>query len=155
MHIKCPQGTLSISSPINKAKVDCIVREKGDTRTLNIQELNTKHRYLTGNYDLEILTLPRIYETIEIKQSESTNVKIPESGLVVLSFSSSAYGSIFEVGNELKWVCDLKAVKGRQTLYLLAGKYKVVYRAKNASSSEYTKEKTFKVSSIKTVSLKL
>jgi Ca-activated chloride channel family protein len=153
--IKCPQGTLSISSPINKAKVDCIVREKGDTRTLNIQELNTKHRYLTGNYDLEILTLPRIYETIEIKQSESTNVKIPESGLVVLSFSSSVYGSIFEVGNELKWVCDLKAVKGRQTLYLLPGKYKVVYRAKNASSSEYTKEKTFKVSSIKTVSLKL
>ena len=153
--IKCPQGTLNINSPTNKAKINCIVREKGKNTTLNIQELNSNQRYLTGKYDLEILTLPRLYETIEIKQSETTNVKIPESGLVVLSFSSSAYGSIFEVGNELKWICDLKAVKGRQTLYLLPGKYKVVYRAKNASSSQYTKEKIFKVSSIKTVSLKL
>lgn len=153
--IKCPLGTLSISSAINKTKVECIVREKGKTETLNVQQLNTKQRYLTGEYDLEILTLPRIYETIRVNQSESTNVKIPEPGLVVLSASSSPYGSIFEVSNELKWVCDLNTKKGRQALYLLPGKYKVVYRAKNASSSEYTKEKTFKVSSIKTVSLKL
>ena len=153
--IKCPQGTLSISSAINTSKVECIVREKGKTETLNIQQLNTKQRYLTGEYDLEILTLPRIYETVRVSQSESTNVKIPEPGLVVLSASSSPYGSIFEVSNELKWVCDLNTKKGRQTLYLLPGKYKVVYRAKNASYSEYTKEKIFKVSSIKTVSLKL
>lgn len=153
--IKCPQGTLSISSTINKTKVECIIREKGKTETLNVQQLNTKQRYLTGEYDLEILTLPRIYETVRINQSESTNVKIPEPGLVVLSASSSPYGSIFEVSNELKWVCDLNTKKGRQALYLLPGKYKVVYRAKNASSSEYTKEKIFKVSSIKTVSLKL
>ena len=153
--IKCPQGTLSISSAINKTKVDCIIREKGKTETLNVQQLNTKQRYLTGEYDLEILTLPRIYETVRVNQSESTNIKIPEPGLVVLSASSSPYGSIFEVSNELKWVCDLNTKKGRQALYLLPGKYKVVYRAKNASSSEYTKEKTFKVGSIKTVSLKL
>ena len=153
--IKCPQGTLSISSAINKTKVECIIREKGKTETLNVQQLNTKQRYLTGEYDLEILTLPRIYETVRVNQSESTNVTIPEPGLVVLSASSSPYGSIFEVSNELKWICDLNTKKGRQALYLLPGKYKVVYRAKNASSSEYTKEKTFKVSSIKTVSLKL
>ena len=153
--IKCPQGTLSISSAINKTKVECIIREKGKTETLNVQQLNTKQRYLTGEYDLEILTLPRIYETVRVNQSESTNIKIPEPGLVVLSASSSHYGSIFEVSNELKWVCDLNIKKGRQALYLLPGKYKVVYRAKNASSSEYTKEKTFKVGSIKTVSLKL
>ena len=104
---------------------------------------------------MEILTLPRIYETIRINQSESTKVIIPEPGLVVLSASSSSYGSIFEVSNKLKWVCDLNTKNGRQTLYLLPGKYKIIYRAKNASSSEYTKEKTFKVSSIKTVSLKL
>ena len=153
--IKCPQGTLSISSAINKTKVECIVREKSKTETLNVQQLNTKQRYLTGEYDIEILTLPRIYETVRVNQSESTNVKIPEPGLVVLSASSLIYGSIFEISNKLKWVCDLNTKKGRQSLYLLPGKYKVVYRAKNASSSEYTKEKIFKVSSIKTVSIKL
>jgi len=153
--IKCPQGTLSISSAINKTNVECIIREKGKTETLNVQQLNTKQRYLTGEYELEILTLPRIYKTVRVNQSESTNVKIPEPGLVVLSASSSPYGSIFKVSNQLKWVCDINLNKGRQTINLLPGKYKVIYRAKNASSSEYTKEKTFKVSSIKTVSLKL
>ena len=90
--IKCPQGTLSISSAINKTKVECIIREKGKTETLNVQLLNTKQRYLTGEYDLEILTLPRIYETVRINQSKSTNVKIPEPGIVVLSIASSFYG---------------------------------------------------------------
>jgi len=153
--IKCPQGTLSISSAINKTKVECIIREKGKTETLNVQLLNTKQRYLTGEYDLEILTLPRIYETVRINQSKSTNVKIPEPGIVVLSIASSFYGSVFQQSNELKWVCDLNTKKGRQTLFLLPGKYKLVYRAKNAISSEYTKEKIFNVSSKKTLSLKL
>ena len=153
--IKCPQGTLSISSAINKTKVECIIREKGKTETLNVQLLNTKQRYLTGEYDLEILTLPRIYETVRINQSKSTNVKIPEPGIVVLSIASSFYGSVFQQSNELKWVYDLNTKKGRQTLFLLPGKYKLVYRAKNAISSEYTKEKIFNVSSKKTVSLKL
>ena len=52
-------------------------------------------------------------------------------------------------------MCDLKPNKGRQNIYLLPGKYKVVYRAKNALQSAYTKEKIFRVSSIKTVSVKL
>lgn len=153
--IHCPQGKLKISSPINKAKVNCIVRQSGHSETLNIQAFNTTQNYLTGKYDLEILTLPRLKETVDIKQSETTKVEIPESGLLALTFSSSSYGSIFELENELKWVCDLRPVRGRQNLYLLPGKYKIVYRAKNASASEYTKEKIFKISSIKTVSLKL
>ena len=96
--IYCPQGHLKISSPINKAKVNCIVRENGNSETLNIQALNSTQKYLTGKYDLEILTLPRIKQSIEIKQSETTKVEIPESGLLALSFSSSSYGSIFELG---------------------------------------------------------
>ena len=153
--IKAPQGELSISSSNNNSTLNCIIRQSGQHQTLNIQELNSKQKYITGSYDLEILSLPRIYQTIDIKQSQLTEVKIPESGLVVLSFSSQGYGSIFEMGNELKWVCDLKPRKGRQNLYLLPGKYKVVYRAKNALQSAYTKEKIFNVSSIKTTSIKL
>lgn len=153
--IKSPQGELTISTSNNKSNLNCIVRKSGEMETLNIQDLNTSQKYITGTYDLEILTLPRIHQTVDIVQSQTTEVKIPESGLVVLSFSSQGYGSIFEMDNELKWICDLKPKKGRQNIYLLPGKYKVVYRAKNALQSAYTKEKIFRVSSIKTVSVKL
>ena len=81
--------------------MNCIVRKSGEMETLNIQDLNTSQKYITGTYDLEILTLPRIHQTVDIVQSQTTEVKIPESGLVVLSFSSQGYGSIFEMGNEL------------------------------------------------------
>ena len=59
------------------------------------------------------------------------------------------------MGNELEWLCDLNPTKGKQNLYLLPGKYKIVYRAKNAMQSAYTKEREFKVSSLKTTSIKL
>ena len=59
------------------------------------------------------------------------------------------------MGNELEWLCDLKPTKGKQSLYLIPGKYKIVYRAKNAMQSAYTKEKEFRVTSLKTVSIKL
>lgn len=153
--IYAPQGDLSILSKNTKINTNCIVREHKQNQTLNIQEINTKQRYITGTYDLEILTLPRIYQTIEIKQSELTKVQIPESGLVVVSFSSSGYGSLFKMGNELEWLCDLKPNKGKQSLYLLPGKYKIIYRAKNAMQSAFTKEKEFRVTSLKTVSIKL
>lgn len=153
--IDASQGELSINTNNTKTTVKCIVRENNKHETLNIQDINTKQRYLTGKYDLEILTLPRIYETIEIKQSQLTKVEIPESGLVVISFSSKGYGSLFKMGNELEWLCDLKPIKGKQSLYLLPGKYKIVYRAKNAMQSAYTKEQEFKVSSLKTASIKL
>lgn len=153
--IESPQGELSITTSNNKSNIKCIVRKSGDMKTLNVQSLNSSQKYITGSYDLEILTLPRIHQTVDIIQSQTTNVKIPESGLVALSFTSKGYGSIFEMGNELNWVCDLKPKKGRQNIYLLPGKYKIVYRAKNALQSAYTKEKIFRVNPIKTVSIKL
>ena len=153
--IYTPQGDLSILSNNSKSITSCIVREHNKHQTLNVQEINTKQRYITGKYDLEILTLPRIYQTVEVKQSELTKVQIPESGLLVISFSSKGYGSLFKMGNELEWISDLKPIKGKQSLYLLPGKYKIIYRAKNATQSAYTKEKEFRVSSLRTVSIKL
>lgn len=153
--ISTPQGQLNITTSNSKSNTNCIIREHNSPNTLNIQKVNTKQKYITGKYDLEILTLPRIYETIDIRQSEETKVQIPESGLVVLSFSSIGFGSIFKMGNTLEWVCDLKPKRGRQNIYLLPGKYKIVYRAKNALQSAYTKEKIIKVNSVKTITIKL
>lgn len=152
--IDAAQGELSLIVSGNQ-DISCIIREKGKHETLHLQEFNTKQRYLTGEYDIEILTLPRIKESVRIEQSKTAKVVIPEPGLVTLSYTSQGYGSIFEEGSELKWVCDINSEKTRETLHLLPGKYRIIYRAKSSSQSIYTKEQQFTVTSRKSVSVKL
>ena len=135
--------------------ISCIIREKGKHETLHLQNFNSKQKYLTGEYDIEILTLPRIIESVKIEQSKISKVVIPEPGLVTLSYTSLGFGSIFEDKNELKWVCDINSEKTRENIHLLPGKYRIIYRAKSSNQSIYTKEKQFTVTSRKSVSVKL
>jgi Ca-activated chloride channel family protein len=152
--IETPQANLTLSMG-GRQNARCIVKLKAENEILNVQTTNTSQNYLIGDYDLEFLTLPRIKHSISIKQDSSYKVVIPEPSLVLISFNSTGYGSIFEDENELKWVTDIRSVKGKQNLYLMPGNYRIIYRAKNASESIYTKDLTFKVLPKKTVSLKL
>lgn len=152
--LETPQANITLSMG-GRQVADCIVKIKGQDEILNIQKTNTSQNYLIGEYDLEFLTLPRIKHSISVKQDSSYKVLIPEPSLVILSFTSSGYGSIFEDENELKWVTDIKPTKGKQNIYLMPGRYRIIYRAKNASESIFTKDLTFKVLPKKTVSLKL
>lgn len=152
--IDAGQGELQLVVGGNQ-DISCIVREEGKHETLHLQAFNTKQQYLTGSYDIEILTLPRIMETVRIEQSKTAKVEIPEPGLVILSYTSQGFGSIFEDESELKWVCDINSEKTRETLHLLPGKYRIIYRAKSSNQSIYTKEQQFTVTSRKSVSVKL
>lgn len=152
--IETPQANLSLNMG-GRQVTSCIVKLKGEEDILNVQTTNTSQKYLIGEYDLEFLTLPRIKHSISIKQDSSYKVVIPEPSLVLLTFNSTGFGSIFEDENELKWVTDIRSVRGKQSLYLMPGNYRIIYRAKNASESIYTKDVTFKVLPKKTVSLKL
>lgn len=152
--IYSPQGKLALMTQGNN-KIKCIVRQHNSMNTLFVQDFNTSQRYLVGKYDLEILTLPRIYETIEINQSTTTKVGIPAPGLLNISYKSSGYGSIFENDDELKWICDLSSAQGRQSISLQAGNYIIIYRPKYARNSLYTIKKEFKIYSKKSVSLKI
>tara|TARA_B100001115_G_C15839220_1_gene420277 strand:- start:418 stop:1806 length:1389 start_codon:yes stop_codon:yes gene_type:complete len=152
--INAAQGKLKLTVSGNTS-IKCIIRKKDELATLNIQEFNTKQKYLIGDYDIEILSLPRIKETVEINQSKTTNIAIPEPGLVILSYPSVGYGSIFLDNSELEWVCDISEEKTKETIQLLPGKYRVIFRSKNANQSVYTKEQQFTVTSRKSVSVKL
>ncbi len=152
--IDAAQGELHLVVSSNQ-DIFCIIRQKDKCETLHLQQFNTKQRYLIGEYDLEILTLPRIKESINIEQSKTAKVIIPEPGIVTLSYTSQGYGSVFEEGSELKWVCDINSKKTRETINLLPGNYRIIYRAKSSKQSIYTKDKQFTVTSRKSVSLKL
>ncbi len=127
----------------------CIVRKSGDLNTLFVQDFNTSMRYLIGKYDLEVLSLPRLYiQDVDISQSKTTTVQVPNPGIATIISNSPGYGSIYvEEGNSLKWIYNLSSENIRESLVMLPGKYRVVYRAKNAREAKYTVEKTFRITS--------
>ncbi len=134
-----------------------LVRKKDETDILVVQDFNQKQRYLTGHYDLEILTLPRtVVEDVNVAQSRTTTVEIPQAGIVTISLPSKGIGSILlENGDKLEWVCNLSELNTRESIVLQPGYYRVVYRPLNAKQSIYTKEESFKITSGQSTQVKL
>ncbi len=148
--VSAPQGYLNLKIGTNERIVknlQVIVRQKDDHKTINVQSFGENKKYLCGLYDLEILTLPRLYiDDVKISQSQTTNIDIPLPGIVVIRKSVNGFGSLYlEKNNTLEWIYDLRENILQETLVLQPGNYKVVYRSKNAEKAMYTIENSFTI----------
>jgi len=157
--VDSPQGYLKVRF-INAAKpyqFEVRVTQEGEHTTLNTQKVGKSDKYLVGKYDLEILTLPRIYITASVNQSLTTHLDIRAPGMVRYSSGNGIVGQIFtENGNGTwDWVCNLNEGAKTGSWRLQPGKYRLVYRQKKLKSSTYTLEKDFRINSNKTISLRL
>lgn len=143
------QGALELrmSTPRNANVPDVIVRRHNSMETIHIQSFNTKQGYLTGLYDLEILTLPRIIQpNIKIDQSTTTTVAIPNPGTVTFQTTAPGPGGIYVLsGDELVWVADLDPTTNRQSFALQPGNYRVIFRVQSAQMTSYSKSQPFTV----------
>ncbi len=149
--VDAPQGQLKLMmSGMNEYDdLKCIVRQSGKMKTLYVQNFDEITKYITGNYDLEILTLPRMYvNNVNIKQSHTTKVFIEEPGIATFFLPSSGVTSIFQYkDNKLEWIYNISKSTDRETVILQPGKYKVVYRGSNVKQVIYTKNKDFTIKS--------
>ncbi len=146
--VDAPQGYLNIlSSNGSLLDVNSIIRQKNKHKTLNVQNVNTTEKYITGSYDLEILTLPRIYVTdVEIKQNYTTKIQIPNPGLITFVRQSLGFGSIYIINNgKMEWVYNLSPYLTKETLKLQPGNYIVEFRLKSMIDSKSTIQQEFKV----------
>ncbi len=147
--VKAPQGFINISCPGSNQyrDLEVIVKQKGNAETLNLQLNGTKEKYLTGKYDLEILTIPRVYvKDVLVEQSTTTNIEIPRPGIANFSMPASGFGSIYsETADTLVWVYNLDQKKTQQNIIMQPGNYRVVYRPKNNKQAIYTVNKRFSV----------
>ena len=159
IEVDAGQGFLKFSNAISNeiSNLNMRVMLKGQTTTLNAQQLNSTQKYLVGSYDVEIFTLPRTYKTIEISQSKTTIINVIASGTLNYTADKGLIGQIFtDKGDQtFEWVCDLKDGLNKDLWNLQPGSYKVIYREKDQKSSAYTKEKNFKIESNKTITLNL
>lgn len=149
------QGVVSKSALIDRIK--CLVYEKDSTDFVAVQRLNTDGKYLTGKYDLEILTLPPTYlKSVAVEPNKMTEIAIPAPSIVTLSKNSPVYGAIFmKKGEELMKIYDLAQTAGQETIALQPGKYRILYRAKLAKSINNSTNKDFEVNSGGSLFLKL
>lgn len=159
-HIKvnAPQGwiQLNLVGKLPTHKIEAIVRQGGKMQTLNVQEFKTKEKYITGKYDLEILTLPRIYMPgVVVSQSSTNYIDIKTPGKFLYSCPKPVQGQIFVLRNgKQEWVCNIhNSTNG--SFNLQPGEYKIVYRQSHFKETIYTTVKTFKVYSGDNVNLKL
>jgi Ca-activated chloride channel homolog len=154
IQIDAPQGFLKFTGTTTVA---IRVMEKSKYETINLQLTNNQDKYLVGFYDIEILTLPRSYQRIEISQSKTTNVRITAPGTLELNCAKYKVGQVFvDKGNGLfEWVFNLDEKLLASKYILQPGNYKVVYRQKDQKSTGYTLEKKFKIESTKKILLTL
>lgn len=138
-------------------RIKCLLHYPGKSETLHVQRVNTLEKYLIGTYDLELLTLPRsIVRNVKIEQSKTTEVSVPAPGILTINKSFEAYGAVFqqEKGRLIK-IYDLHLKEKQETIALQPGKYRIVYRSRNARTIHTSVDKEFEIQSGGSLSLKL
>lgn len=147
--VDAPQGDLILKKTYKSDFRDLhfIVRKSGDMNTLNLQAIDKAEKYIVGKYDLEILCLPRlIIKDVEIKQSYTTTIQIPQPGLATFYFPATGYASLYVLEkDELVWISNIKTEALTETISLQPGSYSIVYRAKNMKDAAATKTENFKI----------
>ncbi len=149
--VDAPQGTLEIKSGDYRDRVSlqAIVRRHEDSATLYVQRINESVKYITGFYDIEVLSLPRIYlNNVAISQSHTTNVEIPKPGQ--LTISHNGYGPCMiqvDRKNKLEKVTELNSKSTKETISLQPGRYRALFRPTGAKGVVFTQEKEFFIKS--------
>jgi len=148
--IDAPQGYMLIRTTGGKAYdfEKILVKKAGSHQTINVQQMGTIEKYLVGKYDLEIPVYPLIYlRDIEIRQSYTTTVEIPEPGLVHIASRKPGYGSLYRVSPEgdQEWVLNLKSGFSKQQYYLQPGSYRLIFRQSDLKSTIFTQIRDFDI----------
>jgi Ca-activated chloride channel family protein len=155
--VDAPQGYIRTRF-INATKmypIETRVMQHKDPKTLNVQKMNISDKYLVGKYDLEILTLPRTYITVDVTQSSTVYADIMAPGLFSYRTSNPIVAQIFVIRENgiPEWVYNLDDTALSGGIQLQPGNYRLVYRQKSLRSSSYTIDKDFRIYSNKTTTI--
>ena len=149
--LDAPQGYLHfvMDGENDYRSLAVLIKKHDDDKTLNVQYVESTEKYITGKYDLEILTLPRIYEKgVKVSERATTTVNIPEAGVVTINKLSPGPTSIYlDEGGKMVWVYNLDNNALKQMITLQPGNYRIVYRPENVKQTVFTIDNSFEVKS--------
>ena len=153
--VEAAQGDLQLTFSGKKTvwtvpEYQILIRPHAEKEVLSKQPLNAKCSYLTGHYDIEVLTVPptRI-DDVELKAGTLTALQMDAPGLLVLNKPRAiAVGSLFvSEGGTLWWVCDLNPNQFSERLILMPGEYQVILRPKEQTGYDDSRTTRFTITS--------
>jgi Ca-activated chloride channel family protein len=151
-----PQGNLQLTllgNPTPMALMQpptCVVRQANKTEIINVQEFGSTYRYLAGEYDIEILSLPETeFRGVDVKPNETKNIVLPAAGTVSIFIADPGLVSVYTTQlNRWKKIYDFgNVISNSYELNLQPGEYDVVFIPKEKRESEYTQTQHFKITS--------
>lgn len=161
--LNTPQGYLEVllqgktlNNNLND-KIKCLVKLAGKMTAIHYQNFNTTEKYITGKYDLEILTLPRTYiNNVDISQNKTTSIKLPTPGIANILKKYEVYGGIFIMSNNsLEKIYELNTDAKTETIALNPGSYFLLFRPKYSKTMHNSKTIEFNIQSGESISLNL
>jgi Ca-activated chloride channel family protein len=157
---KTPQGTLSLQSPQLTPNpygtMQAVVRAQGNPATIISLPFGSKQKLLAGNYEVEMLTLPRIIRRISIKQGQEVAVTYPAPGTLNITSDLKGYGSLYRLNDDESqtWIYSLpEGGSSKVNVPIQPGAYRLIYRTKTANGSKFTDVRNFTIRSGQTSSV--
>jgi Ca-activated chloride channel family protein len=141
--------------PDGKQSAKVLVRKTGTDSTLYVTDISRIQKFLTGYYDIEVLTIPeKKYDSVLIKQSELTKLKLPNVGTFRINVTDVGYASVYKVvkGEYFK-VYEFYDLRDYAIIPMLPGNYAVVYQGRGNYDSEETQHKRFRITPFKATSV--
>ncbi|MDD4150180.1 MAG: VWA domain-containing protein [Bacteroidales bacterium] len=152
INVPAPQGVLFVDmlgdTSIN-SQIKCIIRNAGIPETLYVLDVDKRQKLITGLYNIEVLTMPRLYfDAVIIEQNGYNHIVIQEPGEVIINFKSPSYGTLLhEHGDILTNLYDFSPGQTHYKFRLQPGYYRIVYREKHKHKAINTGESKFRVKS--------
>ncbi|GAB3294901.1 hypothetical protein GCM10027511_08280 [Hymenobacter humi] len=156
---KTPQGTLWLQNPQLTPNpygtVQAVVRDP-QKNTVASFPFGTRQKLLAGNYEVELLTLPRITKRVSVKQGQELAVTYPAPGTLNITTDLKGYGSIYRLNNDESqtWIYTLPdGGSSKMNLAMQPGAYRLVFRTKTSTGSKFTDVRNFSIRSGQTTSV--
>jgi Ca-activated chloride channel family protein len=156
---KTPQGTLWLQNPQLTPNpygtVQAVVRDP-QKNTVASFPFGTKQKLLAGNYEVELLTLPRITKRVSVKQGQELAVTYVAPGTLNITTDLKGYGSIYRLNNDESqtWIYTLPdGGSSKMNLAMQPGAYRLVFRTKTSTGSKFTDVRNFSIRSGQTTSV--
>jgi Ca-activated chloride channel family protein len=148
--IDASQGHINFvcTGKTNYIDLKAVVRVHNKPNTIHAHPYNTSIRYLTGAYDIEILSTPRIYlDSVNVSENKTTLIEIPQPGRLQINKTRDLVVAIYQYKNgKPEWVADISDASF-QLITMQPGKYFIIGRNKPETRTIYTFEKEFTITS--------
>ena len=125
---------------------------------LSTQLIGEQRDYLTGDYDLEVMSTPPLrLENVSIVSSSATDLTIPTPGLANINKPKTiSSGTIFAIKDGvLTFVCELNPNKINERILLMPGQYQIVIKPQSSIEYKTVRTKRFQIEAGQTTNINL